>query len=397
MRGHLRRRGKSGLWSIVLRDPDTGKVQWTSTGTADRHAAEAMLARAIVRLEQERGTDAGTLTVRQWLQRWLAAKAIEVRPRSMEMYRRGAAIADKHLGGTRLRALRPADVTRFLAQASAAGLTPWQVRQGFRALRAALRYAVQQEVLPRDVTDACRAPKVPSTQPRFLTPDEARAVLSAAREQRYHALWHLALTTGMRRGELLGLQWEDIDLAARTVTISRTLQRLRGVTPDGRTSALVLGETKTGGSRRVVVLLESVAADLCRWRDEQDQERAEVGPAYSTQFVFTTAFGRPVDPYNLAKQFARLLSRAGVQRVRLHDLRHTYAALMIATGAEAKVLQRAMGHASSRTTLDVYGHLYDRAQREAADALGALLEAPQERPASKAVSTGAPQKGRMAK
>ena len=100
MRGHLRRRGKSGLWSIVLRDPDTGKVQWTSTGTADRHAAEAMLARAIVRLEQERGTDAGTLTVRQWLQRWLAAKAIEVRPRSMEMYRRGAAIADKHLGGT---------------------------------------------------------------------------------------------------------------------------------------------------------------------------------------------------------------------------------------------------------------------------------------------------------
>ena len=393
MRGHLRRRGKAGLWSIVLRDPQTGKVQWTSTGTADRREAERLLARAIVEIEAGSGTDIAGLTVAQWMTRWLAQKRTEVRVRSLERYRDGSAVVTRFLGSALLRTLRPVDVTGFMRAAEASGMTPWQVKYAFGCLRAALRYAVSQEVLPRAVTDACTPPRLPRPQRAFLDQRQAQALLAEAARHRLHALWTLAVTTGLRRGELLGLRWEDVDTEARTITVRRSLQRVPGAGSAGRKSALQFGPPKTAGSERRVAMPPVAARDLQRWAVEQRAEAAAMGRTYDAGLCFPTAFGNPTDPRSLAYQFGRLLDRAGVQRIRLHDLRHTFASLMVAAGADQKALQQAMGHGSITTTLDLYTHLFAGSQRAGADALGALLDAE----ASKSASTDETKGGDVAR
>ncbi len=393
MRGHIRRRGKAGFWSIVLRDPTTGKVRWTATGTTDKREAERQLAKAITDLEASAGTDIARLTVEQWMHRWLEQKRTEVRIRSIERYEDGAAVVTRFLGPSLLRTLKPADVTRFMRAASAAGLSVWQVRFAFGVLRRALRYAVRQDVLVRDVTDACTPPRLAKTERRTLTPAQVHAVLTEATAHRLHAMWALAVTTGLRRGELLGLRWEDIDLDARTVTAKRILQRVRGAGGKGHKTGLQFGPPKTPMSRRTVVMPSATAEHLRRWQREQAQEASAVGSAYDASLVFPTGFGKPTDPRSLKSQFDRLLTRAQVPSCRLHDLRHTFASLMVAAGADQKALQQAMGHESIRTTLDLYAHLYSESQRAGADALGAFLEAEASKSASKAKTKG----GEMAK
>jgi integrase len=311
----------------------------------------------------------------------------------MERYEDGAAHVIRFIGPAKLRTLRPGDVTRFMRAAEAAGLTPWQVKYAFGCLRAALRFAVGQEVLSRVVTDGCTPPTVDRARPVVLTPPQVQAVLAQAARHRLHALWTLALTTGLRRGELLGLRWEDVDTEVRTIAVRRSLQRVRGAGKPGQKSGLQFGLPKTAGSERLVAMPPVAARDLDRWAEEQQAEVRAMGRAYDAGLCFPTAFGKPTDPRSLGYQFKRLLARAGVPPCRLHDLRHTFASLMVAAGADQKALQAAMGHESIRTTLDLYAHLFAGSQRAGADALGAFLE----RDASKSASKDAMKGGEMAK
>ncbi|MFB0627539.1 MULTISPECIES: tyrosine-type recombinase/integrase [Streptomyces] len=234
-------------------------------------------------------------------------------------------------------------------------------------LKSALEHAVREDELPRNVA---RNVKTTTHQPRRfrpLTAVEARQFLDTARADRLHALYELALRTGLRKGELLGLHWEDLDLNAGTASIRRSLQRTR-------TGGLTRLPTKTRASERRIALPTECLHSLKEHRGRQDKERGTAGSDWSDSgLVFTTPTGRPLDPANLTRRFRSFLNRAGLRRIRFHDLRHSTATLLLEQGIDLVVIKELLGHAHIGVTAGVYAHVRLRLQRDAIDALGHAL------------------------
>ena len=233
----------------------------------------------------------------------------------------------------------------------------------------ALREAEVTGIVSRNVVRLTRPPRAPHVEMKTLDATESRALLAAAEGDRLRALYVLALTTGARSGEMLGLRWEDLDTAAGTVRIVRSLTR----TAHGHE----LAEPKTASSRREVPL-GAVALDaLRRHRVAQAQERIAAGTAWRDEgLIFASEAGTPLDAGNvLRRSFYPLLRRAGLPRVRFHDLRHTAATRMLEAGTSPKVAAEMLGHASVTTTLATYSHAGPGMRREAAGVLDRALGA----------------------
>ncbi|WP_405690810.1 tyrosine-type recombinase/integrase [Streptomyces sp. NBC_00057] len=236
-------------------------------------------------------------------------------------------------------------------------------------LKSALEHAVREDELARNVA---RNVKTTTHQPRRfrpLTGAEARQFLDAARADRLHALYELALRTGLRKGELLGLHWEDLDLNSGTASIRRSLQRTR-------TGGLTHLPTKTRASERRIALPTECIHSLKKHQERQDKERETAGPDWrDNSLVFTTPTGRPLDPANLTRRFRSFLNRAGLRRIRFHDLRHSTATLLLEQGVDLVVIKELLGHAHIGVTAGVYAHVRLRLQRQAIEALGNALDA----------------------
>ncbi|SCG06744.1 Site-specific recombinase XerD, partial [Streptomyces sp. MnatMP-M17] len=218
-------------------------------------------------------------------------------------------------------------------------------------LKSALEHAVREEEIPRNVARNVRTgtPRPRRFEP--LTADEARQYLAATRGHRLHALFELALHTGLRKGELLGLRWTDLDLDEGTATIRRTLQRTS-------TGGLTTLPTKTRASERRITLPTRCVHSLKHHHEQQQHEREGAGAARQQDgHVFTTAQGRPIDPTNLTRAFTTLLRRAGLRRIRFHDLRHSTATLLPEQGVELVVIKELLGHAHIGVTATVYAHV----------------------------------------
>ncbi len=201
---------------------------------------------------------------------------------------------------------------------------------------------------------------MPRKELRTLNAEEAQRLLEAAKGDRLEALLVLALTTGMRQGELLGLQWEDVDLKTGTVYIRRTLLELKG--------KLTLGETKSGRNRRVD--LPDIAVETLREHRKRMLAEGHPGP-----WVFCDTQGGPIRKSNLTRRwFKPLLQRAGLPDIRFHDLRHTAATLLLTLGVHPKIVQERLGHSQISLTLDTYSHVLPSMQREAARKLDTLFE-----------------------
>jgi integrase len=202
-----------------------------------------------------------------------------------------------------------------------------------------------------------------------LSAEEARRLLDAARGDRLEALYVLAVHTGMRRGELLGLKWEDVDLDGATVRVLRTLTR------KGKGGSYGLGEPKTKKSRRTVRLTQRAVEALRSHRARQAEEKLRVGSLYQDQsLVFAGEGGGFINPSNLRQRsFAPLLKRAGLPQTTFHDLRHTCASLLFQKNVHPKFVQELLGHASVAITLDTYSHMLPGMGGEAADAMGEAL------------------------
>ncbi|MFE9303714.1 tyrosine-type recombinase/integrase [Streptomyces sp. NPDC006856] len=262
-------------------------------------------------------------------------------------------------------------------------LSPLTVTYVHSVLKSALEHAVREDELPRNVA---RNVKTTTHQPRRfrpLTAAEARQFLDAARTDRLHALYELALRTGLRKGELLGLHWEDLDLNAGTATIRRSLQRTR-------TSGLTHLPTKTRASERRIALPTECLHSLKEHKERQDKERETAGSAWQDSgLVFTTPTGGPLDPANLTRRFRTFLNRAGLRRIRFHDLRHSTATLLLEQGVDLVVIKELLGHAHIGVTAGVYAHVRLRLQRQAIDTLGDALasrgNAPDNRPTAAVV------------
>lgn len=218
-------------------------------------------------------------------------------------------------------------------------------------LKSALENAVRENELPRNVARNVKttAPRPRRFQP--LTATEARQLLQAASDDRLHALYELALRTGLRKGELLGMHWEDLDLDSGTASIHRSLQRTR-------TGGLTTLHTKTRASERRIALPTEYINSLKRHRERQEEERNATKVGWKDSgLIFTTPTGGPLDPANMTRRFGRLLDRAGLRRIRFHDLRHSTATLLLEQGVDLVVIKELLGHAHIGVTAGVYAHV----------------------------------------
>ncbi|AOP46044.1 tyrosine-type recombinase/integrase [Streptomyces lydicus] len=269
------------------------------------------------------------------------------------------------IGVKRLETLGVADVRRMLTAVQRQVSAP-TAKESHRVLRSALAAACREELINRNVAQLVPAPRV---QPRELKPwtvDETATFLEAARKDPLYTAFVLAVSLGLRRGEILGLRWCDIDLDRRTLSVRTQLQRVQ--------KELYTDSTKNRRSRTIPLPLMCVAP--LRWqRLRQEAQRRAAGDDWSSNgdHVFTTRTGRPIEPRNLSRSFERIGQAAGLPRIRLHDARHGCASLLFAAGVQPRVVMEILGHSQIAVTMNVYTHVSEDSRREAVGHMDRLL------------------------
>ncbi len=270
---------------------------------------------------------------------------------------------------TRLAELTPARIQAYMNAKLEVGLSPQTVKNHHALLRRILGDAHRYGLVGQNTAKLVSPPRVVREPIRPLSVPEARSLLEALRGDRLEALVHLAIMTGMRSGELLGLTWDMLDLERGELRVERALQRLDG--------EYRLVETKTHRSRRRLPLPQETAALLSARRAAQAEDRRCAGPRWLDQWglVFTNEQGWPTDAKAVRRRLDTALARAGLPHIRVHDLRHTAASLMLAAGTPLKVVQEVLGHSTIAVTSEVYAHLAPELAREATDSVARLLSA----------------------
>jgi integrase len=268
------------------------------------------------------------------------------------------------LGSKRLESLTVADVRRFLT-ALERDTTAATAKESHRVLRTALSAACREELITRNVVQLVEPPRLRS---RDLSPwslDETLDFLAAARKDPLYAAFVVAIAMGLRRGEIIGLRWEDLDLEQRVLYVRQQTQRRRGV----------LYDDDPKSRRRRAVPLPAMCIAPLRWqRMRQAAIRERMGDRWTeTGHVFTTRTGRPIEPRNLYRSFTRVAKGAGLRVIRLHDARHGCATLLTAAGVAPRVVMEILGHSQISITMDVYTHVVQDTQREAISHMDRLL------------------------
>jgi integrase len=331
-----------------------------SQADARRKLTEALAAR-------DRGItyDSEGLTVGEYLERWLEDSVRgSVKVTTYQSY---SSLVRLHvcptLGGTKLAALTSAHIQVLYRAKLDEGLAPKSVKYIHTTLHRALKQAVRWSLVPRNAAAEADPPRVITPEMRPLSPAQARTLLEAVEGNRLEALYVLAVTTGMRQGELLGLGWEDVDLESRTVQVRRTLTLAKG--------GPCLTEPKTRGSRRHIRVTSGAVEALRRHLKRQEAEGAARGHEWNARdLVFCTRRGTPIRRDNLHdKHWKPLLMRAGLPDIRFHDLRHTCATLLLTKGVHPKIVSEMLGHSSIAITLDTYSHVIPGMQEIAASAM----------------------------
>lgn len=358
-----------GRWSAVA---DLGWVDGKRKRKTLYGSTRAEVAEALVKLLRDRQLGHKVaddqLTLEQFLRRWLDER---VRPRLRPTTAAGYEEVVRlflvpGLGKYKLSKLCPGDVQRFLNRRLEETGRPSRVRYMRAVLRAALSQAVRWELVPRNVAALTDAPTVEKRKVAPLDPAQARKLLDAAKGARHEALFAVALAVGLRRGEVIGLRWDHVDLEKGLIFVREQRQRVKG-------EVLVLGP-KSETSRRDIRLPEVCLRALCEHRRRQAAERLQLGEEWTeTGYVFTTRNGRPLDGRNVSRYFKQALAKAGLPAKRFHDARHTCASLLLAQGVPGRVVMDILGHSDIRLTLNTYSHVIPQLHDEAAEKMDAVL------------------------
>ncbi len=356
---------KDGRWCASL-TLDRGRRKHF-LGHSRKEVARA-LAAAIDTREKGGIVTTARQSVSQFFASWLDAAKPSLKPRTHTRYEELVRLhVVPELGGASLTRLTPQHLQRLYAKKLDAGLSPTTVNHLHAVIHKALATAVRWGLTNRNVADLVDPPRNNHFEMATLSPEQARVLLNAAAGDRLEALYVLALTTGMREGELLALRWKDIDLEGARVHIRGSMQATK--------TGLKIAETKTAGSRRQVTLSKQPLEALRRHRVAQAEERLRTAAVWEdNDLVFANHVGRPMTAQNLLRRsFEPLLKRAGLPRMRFHDLRHSAATLLLGEGIHPKIVAEMLGHTRISTTLDLYSHVTPTMQRDAALAMEALL------------------------
>lgn len=368
-RGMIRKRGDN--WYIVYPGADKKKT-WEVVGPRKREAEKLLAARldAIRKNIFPELKDSKRMRFRELAHEWTSKRGGEIRPTTAASQQ---SIVNCHLlphfGEQLLVAITMSDIELFLEDLrneirvveeahAKTGKTikkdvpRWSAKTRlniFVLLKKMLSDAVRWKYLYRNPADHVKRPRVPFREMRYFTPDQVRTFLNAVRPQ-FYSLFLTVILTGLRRGELLALQWRDIDLVGKTLQVRHSLYKGEAREP------------KTEQSRRTITLSHRLVHELKKHRIQS--------PGDAQDFVFANGAGKALDPDNFIKRvFDPVFKGSDLPKIRFHDLRHTHAALLISQGENVKMIQNRLGHASVQTTLDRYGHIFPQDEREAAKRL----------------------------
>ncbi|MGL4176368.1 MAG: tyrosine-type recombinase/integrase [Dermatophilaceae bacterium] len=366
---HTIYRRQDGRWAAVayVRSNTGGRKRVWAYG---RTRAEAKVKQDKLLREEEAGVRVSVQnwTVKAYLEHWLATV---VRPNRAPKTYQGYELAVRrhvvpHIGSKKLRALTVGDVRGMCQDLAASGVQRGSVQRVHAVLRAGLQQAVRDELVARNVAKLVQVPGRTEEVGRSLVPEEARRLLDAAASDRLHALFVLAVYLGLRRGELLGLRWEDVDLDGGTLRVVQTLQRV-----DGRIQVL---PPKTRYSRRTVPLPAPVVDALRSHQVAQRKERLARGARWhDSGLVFTSRVGTPIEPDNLRRSWYRVRAVLDEPLPRFHDLRHTCVTLLLTEGVPPHIVQQVVGHSSIDVTMSIYAHTSLDEKRKALRMLGERL------------------------
>ena len=391
-------KGKDGYWH-----------GWVSVGTKDngkpdrRHVrgqTKAAVSEKVRKLEQQRDEGkvrkAGqTWTVEQWLSHWLhnivAPPAIT--ENAWDAYSNAVRVhLIPGLGAHRLDKLAPEHLERLYRKMIRAGSSEGNAHQVHRTARAALNEAVRRKHLTENPAKLARAPKVDETEVEPYSVAEIKSLLEAAQERRNSARWAIALALGLRQGEVLGLQWSDVDLDAGTLVVRRSRLRPKwehgcggdcgrkhgGHCPQRVALREETSTTKSRAGKRGMGLPDEIVHLLKAHRDQQDRERETAGELWrNSGYIFTTPTGEPLNPRTDHAEWRRLLERAEVSERRLHDARHTAATVLLLLGVPERTVMGVMGWSNTKMAAR-YQHITATIRRDVADRVGGLLWKPED-------------------
>ena len=370
--GNIRKRS-DGRWEgryTAGRDPETGKTVYKNVLGKTQAEVKSKLKRAIQENAEVDTLKAAQYTVGQWMDVWFENYAkIKVRPTSHQTYR---GYIDNHIkpniGKIQLNKLTTLElqklykkllsrgrVDRIEAKGQPKGLSPKTVRNIHQVISSAMDFAKAQKLIAVNPTDGCALPKLEHREMKTLPVEQLASFLREAKESGVFEMYYIELATGLRRGELLGLKWEDLDLEQCTLRVQRQVSRING--------EVVEDPLKTKNSYRTISLGEDAVGIL-------KKQKKKCG---DSEYVFPSPTGGPISPDSVIQMLHRVLKRAGLPKVRFHDLRHTFATVALQNGVDIKTVSGMLGHYSAGFTLDTYAHVTTAAQREAAKTMGNIL------------------------
>lgn len=370
MRGSVAKKRERWYIYYYIGKDHTGKWKRKWEGSWEtKKEAEKVLRSRIAELETtfERKTDSSPMSVylRHWLESYCAPRL------APNTYRGYQVNVEKHIipyiGTIPLNKLQPKDLQALYEKLRAAGLSGTSARYVHNNLRKALGQAVKAQLIPRNPADLVDPPKVDRYEAQTLTPEQAKTLISACVGTEIYLPVLLALTLGLRRGEALGLQWTDVDLDTKTVTVRHSASFSKG--------GFTLGTTKTKNSRRTLMVPEVLHAALENALAIQAREAKRFGPGYNPyDLVCCRSDGSPLTSGVLHHQYHALLAKLGLPAIRFHDLRHTNATLMLRNAVPAKIVSAMLGHSSIGITMDTYSHVMTEMQSGAVGVMNELFQ-----------------------
>ena len=369
--GNIRKR-KDGRWEgryTAGRDPVTGKQIFKNMLGKTQAEVKEKLQKALAQAKKIDFTKTGKYTVTMWMNEWFENVAkIKVRPSSHQTYR---GYIDHHIapniGSIPLEKLTTMDlqklyrkllnkgrVDRVEAKQQPKGLSAKTVRNINQVISSAMDFAVAQKIIPENPCKPVALPKVEHKEMQTIPAEQLQAFLQEAKATGVYEMYYIELATGLRRGELLGLKWTDIDWNNGIIKVKRQVARVDG--------QIVETPLKTKNSYRTVTVSQQAIEVLKQQKEKTNDE-----------YVFPSPNGGPISPDSVNNMLKRVLARAGIPKVRFHDLRHTFATIALQNGVDIKTVSGMLGHFSAGFTLDTYAHVTTAAQKEAADTIGNVL------------------------
>lgn len=308
------------------------------------------------------------VSLSKFLDEWLVVAKTSVRPNTYQQY---SQVVHQHinpvLGYIVLKDLRPDQVQSLYTNKLANGVSPNTTRMIHAVIHRALNHALKLGLVYRNVADSVTRPKVVRKEMKTLNDYQVRQLIQVAESEQMRLLLWVAVVTGLRQGELLGLKWSDLDWTSRRIQVQRQVQRRKG---DG----LVFCEPKSASGRRVIVLGKSTIEKLREYNNNQLKESILLGEKWQDHdLIFPSPIGTPLDPSNVLKAYKDCLKRAGLPNLRFHDLRHSAATLMLQQGVNPKIVSERLGHSDISLTLNTYSHVLPPMQEEAAEKMDDLL------------------------